>query len=300
MPHILIVEDSRTQAIQIQHFLKEASYTVSMAEHGAEALEKIEEQAPDLVLTDMQMPEMDGLQLVGQMNLRYPDIPVVLMTAAGSDELAVEALAQGAAGYVPKSKLHALLPDTIAHVFELLAADRTYASLVSCIRKNELVLDLPNDPQMIDLLVDLVQQMAEGMGLCNRSERVRLATALEHALLNAIFRGNLEISREQMEEERENLLTASGGGLVEERKATEPYSTRKVHVEVLITPESGRFVIRDEGPGFDHQPDADEGDLLMVGDDVGRGLLLMRSFMDEVTFNDKGNEVTLVQRSRAE
>ncbi|QDU94463.1 ATP-binding response regulator [Lignipirellula cremea] len=297
MQHILVVEDSATQAIQIQLFLKQAAYRVSLAGNGLEALQAIEKEAPDLVLTDMQMPEMDGLELVGQMRLTCPQIPVILMTAEGSDELAVEALAQGAAGYVPKSKLHALLPETIEHTLSLMHADRRYARLVGCIEKQALTLSIPNDPEMIDILVDLLQQMAEGIGLCDAADRVRLGSALEHALLNAIFRGNLEITREQMEQESVNLLTGEEAGLVDRRRSNEPYCNRKVFVDAVITQEQGKFIIRDEGPGFDHAAQQGGDDQLFVVDQSGRGLLLMRSFMDEVIFNARGNEVTLIRKA---
>src|SRR4051812_13957747 len=105
MSRILVAEDSRTQALQIQLLLEEAGFTVRLAQNGREALDLLRQEAPDLVLTDLDMPELNGLQLVESVRRDYPAVPVVLMTALGSEEIAVRALESGAASYVPKRKM---------------------------------------------------------------------------------------------------------------------------------------------------------------------------------------------------
>ena len=78
---------------------------VLYAENGREALTRLQEQAPDLVLTDLHMPEMDGLELVVEVRKSCPLVPIILMTAFGSEEIAIQALQKGAASYVPKRNL---------------------------------------------------------------------------------------------------------------------------------------------------------------------------------------------------
>src|SRR5690349_19866852 len=125
MPHILVVDDSRVERQIARGLLeKEPGWTVSTAEDGIEALEQIEEQLPDLVLTDMQMPNMDGLKLVECIRNEYPLIPVVLMTAAGSEAIADTALQRGAASYVSKSDFAVDLVGTLKRV---LATSRQHA-----------------------------------------------------------------------------------------------------------------------------------------------------------------------------
>ena len=65
----------------------------------------VEQESPDLILTDLIMPDMDGLELVQQVRGRFPSIPMVLMTAFGSEEAAMRALRAGAANYIPKKDL---------------------------------------------------------------------------------------------------------------------------------------------------------------------------------------------------
>src|SRR5690349_13770360 len=105
MPTVLVVDDSPIDrrlagGLLENHF----ACDVQFAADGKEALQQIERVAPDLVLTDLQMPEMNGLELVAAVKRDYPFVPVVLMTAQGSEDLAAEALRRGAASYVPKRR----------------------------------------------------------------------------------------------------------------------------------------------------------------------------------------------------
>ena len=70
-----------------------------------------------MILTDMLMPEMDGLELVEAVRSKYPLTPVILMTAHGSEDLAIRALKKGAASYVPKQSLAQNLAETLDQVF---------------------------------------------------------------------------------------------------------------------------------------------------------------------------------------
>src|SRR5205814_2860884 len=100
------------------------------ARDGKEALQCFATTIPDLVLTDLQMPEMDGLELVAAIKEDYPLTPVVLMTAQGSEEIASEALRRGAASYVPKKKLAEDLIETVERVLAAAREDRTHSRLM--------------------------------------------------------------------------------------------------------------------------------------------------------------------------
>lgn len=297
MPRVLIAEDSMTQAIQFQMMLEEASYEVSHFVNGAEALAAIEKVRPDLVLTDMDMPEMNGLELVSSLRFQYPSIPTVLMTANGSDELAVRALEEGAAAYVPKAQLDEMLLGTLDQVLGLMRADRNYANLIDCLNHNEFDFSLHNDPTLIEPLVDLMQQMLSGMKLCDTVERVRVGMALEHALANAMFHGNLELSRDQLAEDEATAIEGLRSE-VEERQSLQPYCDRRIHFQAKMSPAQATFVVRDEGNGFDTSTVPKPGDARLLEREGGQGLVLMTTFMSEIRFNEQGNEVTLVKRPR--
>lgn len=301
MTKILVAEDGATQAAQIRGLLEEANYEVDVVANGKEALQRLRSNAaPDLVLTDMVMPVMDGLQLVRAIRVHYSDIPVILMTSQGTDAIAIEALEDGAAGYVPKSQVSLRLVNEIAQVLHVSQVNRSYERLLGCLTRNEFSFQLSNDVELIDPLVDLLLQMMTGMRLCDSTGRLRVGLAIEHALLNALYRGNLEISLADMLTTREMMVQGPpSAGLVEQRLSQSPYCDRKIGLEVTMSPDEARFVIRDEGPGFDNSKLPGRGDPETLEDKGGHGLLLMQTFMDEVTFNSPGNEVTMVKRREA-
>ena len=263
-----------------------------MPKSGSDALAKLRETPTDVVLTDLRMPEMDGLDLMRAVRLQYADVPVVLMTAQGSEELAVEALEQGAASYVPKSHLAQMLVDVLQDVLGVVRADRSYERLIRCMARNEFSFTLGNDPTLIGPLVDLAQQICASLGLCDLNGRVRIAAAFEQALLNALFRGNLEIDAD--------VPPADNLKLVEERRSQSPFAERNVYVDLAISGQEARFVVRDEGPGFDTSSLSSDSKPESLEGASGRGLVLMRTLMDEVTYNDRGNEVTLVKRGETD
>jgi CheY-like chemotaxis protein len=296
MTTILVVDDSAVDRRLVGGLLeKRFPWRIEYAANGVEVLARLKNFLPDLIVTDLTMPAMDGLELVRSLRIHHPEVPVILMTAYGSEALAVEALAQGAASYVPKSHLAAKLGDTVEGVLGLARATQTREQLMSCLVRTEFSFALENDPALVDPLVDLVQQMVAGMKFTDFPGRLQIGVALKEALLNALFHGNLQITQQEIEAVADRLLEESDTSLVEQRRSQAPYSQRKLFVDVKITGEEARFVIRDEGPGFD--PNSVPG---MDGQgtpelDRGRGLSLMRTFMDQVVFNQAGNEVTMVK-----
>jgi len=100
---ILVVDDEAPVREILKKGLSQIEgYSIEVARNGLEAIEKIENDVFDLVLTDMKMPEMDGLELLKTIKGTWPDIMVILITAYGSIETAVEAMKLGANDYITK------------------------------------------------------------------------------------------------------------------------------------------------------------------------------------------------------
>jgi len=292
MASVLVVDDSAVDRLRTEKILaKDAGLTVSVAANGKEALEHLARGLPDIVLTDMQMPEMDGLQLVEEIRSRYPAVPVILMTAHGSEELAVQALQRGAASYVPKRNLANDLPDTIESVLGVAKANRSQLRLLECLIDTQSHFVLENDAALIPSLIGHLENNLTRMKLCDENGLIRVAVALREALINAIHHGNLEIDSGLREKDEKHYCT-----LVEERRQQEPYLDRRVHVYAKESHHEAYYVIRDEGPGFDPTSLPDPLDPANLEKVSGRGLLLIRTFMDEVHHNKEGNEITMIKR----
>jgi CheY-like chemotaxis protein len=297
MNQILVAEDSLTQAIHIKHLLAAAGFGVETVANGVEALRAIERQAPDLLLTDLEMPEMNGLKLVEAVHRRFPRVPVVLMTAFGSDEVAARALEAGAASYVPKRNLEKDLLETIRDLLAVVAADRELARLSEFLTEQEARFDLGNDLAAVAPIVAHVKADMDEIQLVDEAERIRVGVALGAALRNAIFCGNLELSAACR-----NDATVTGGAnsaldrLAAERAAQSPYRERNAWLEARLSRGEAVFVVGHEGAAYRHE-------LFQIGDDATRlesdddGWVLVKSFMDEVTLDAGGKLLTLTKRA---
>lgn len=295
MPTVLVVDDSGVDRRLAGGLVeRRGDWKATYAGNGKEALQEILRFPPDIVLTDLQMPEMNGLELVAAIKRDFPGIPVILMTSQGSEDIASAALQQGAASYVPKLNLADDLLDTLDRVWVATVEDRSPSQLMHYLRESDLVFVIRNQLGLIHALVSHLLEMLRCMPLGDETERLRVGLALEDALLNALYHGNLEVGSEPSGPDR-----AAYEALVLKRSQEPPYRDRQIHVHAKISCSEAVFVIRDEGPGFDPTKLPDE-DATVVGIPFGRGVVLMRSVMDEVSYNDAGNEVTLRKRPAPE
>lgn len=308
---ILVVDDWEIDRIRVVERLQsglDANYIV--AADGVAAVEAIERQKPDLVVTDLVMPRMDGLQLVQYLRRRYSFLPSVLITSRGSEEIACRALDAGAVTFVPKQELGRLV-DTVVSILQLSVGCREQERLRGYWEGTQSQFCLDNDQAAIPVLVSHLQQQACGMRGLDDTESFHLGVALNEALNNAVQHGNLELSSTLRQCEAWKVVPEMAEvdymprldyyDLAEARRRQDPYRRRRVHVTVRESPEAGRYTIRDEGPGFDtrllccNPTDAEN-----IGRPCGRGLFLIHTFMDHVEFNEQGNEITMTHRYRPE
>lgn len=99
---ILVVDDEPEVRQLMEHFLTERGYEVRIAENGRLALAALDTFMADLVLLDMHMPEMDGLETLKRLAVRSPSLPVIMVTVNEDVETTTHLLQMGAADYVPK------------------------------------------------------------------------------------------------------------------------------------------------------------------------------------------------------
>ena len=292
---ILVVDDSAVDRLVARRLLeKHGEWRVALAADGEEALELIGRSAPAAVLTDLQMPRLDGLALVEQVRERFPRVPVVLMTGCGSEEIAIAALRAGAASYVPKRNLATDLIPALEQVLAASRSDDGRQRALGSLKERTSRFELESDPGLVGPLVQVFRDELTAFGLCDATGATRAGIALEEALLNAVYHGNLGVSSD---------LKLEGNGEFERvaarRRTEDPYRDRRVRVRVDVTAADATFVVEDEGPGFDVSALPDPTDPANLDRPSGRGVLFMRTFMDDVRYNPTGNRVTLVKRREA-
>jgi CheY-like chemotaxis protein len=293
MSSILIVDDSLMDRRLVGGLLdRQAHLEVKYACDGLQALQMVADAVPDMVLTDLNMPGLDGLELVKSLHLAHPEVPVVVMTAVGSEEIAVAALAAGAASYVTKNRLATTLVQTVDQVLSVAQEHRLRRRIMNYLTEQRIEFQIDNDQELIGAVIEYLQDTAADVGAYSPDERIRVGVALQEAMTNACFHGNLEVSSSLREIDHRAYYE-----LARSRKEQEPYASRKITVEAIFSSGEVRFTISDDGPGFDPGQLPDPTDPKNLERPCGRGLLLMQTFMDEVRFLGRGNRVELVKRS---
>jgi two-component system response regulator AtoC len=124
---ILIVDDDVDALELMEELFESKGYDPLTASNGIEALNLVRDEDPDMVITDIRMPDMDGMQLLEELSKRHPQIPVIMVTAHGTIEAAVEAIKMGAKDYILKP----------LRLDEILAKVETISQLRSLEKENE-------------------------------------------------------------------------------------------------------------------------------------------------------------------
>ena len=200
---VLVVDDQPSNLRVISALLERHDYTVTTAEHGADALAALEEQLPDLMLLDMLMPGMDGFDLLREIRRRpdWSSLPVVFLTVAQDRELLLRAFEAGAVDFVTKPFMpEELLARVQAHIGLKLTRDRLErvarerAELVNLVAhdlKNpltsiffasELLIEGATRPERVPRYLQMVRESAEdALGYIRRYLETQAEQAGSHA-----------------------------------------------------------------------------------------------------------------------
>lgn len=287
MTNILLAEDSPTQSAMIRGLLEAAGFDVRCAGDGNEALAEFEQQQPEVLVTDLMMPNMNGCELTQAVVEQYPETPVLVITARGSEGLAVDALAYGAVNFVPKQLIDARLPQVLGELTERVRADKQCTNSGANLVVPELIFEIESDMRAISLITRYVQKTLAFADAIDVVSRYRITSAITSALVNAICYGNLE-----MRDDEEQIYELIRG---ERDPAKVPHKARLV---ISVGIEDTRISVAHEGPGASCRTTPAPGTPGSFELEDCRGLLLITSFMDQVIFNQNRNEIVMVKNSR--
>ncbi len=116
---VLLIDDDESLRRVVEYNLREDGYQVVTAADGRSGLQRFQESSVDLVLTDVRMPEMDGVELMTRLKAMQPDLPVIVLTAHGTIDSAVEAMKVGAFDYLTKPFSRDQLKASVRKALEL-------------------------------------------------------------------------------------------------------------------------------------------------------------------------------------
>jgi anti-sigma regulatory factor (Ser/Thr protein kinase) len=222
---------------------------------------------------------------------RCVDVPCVVLTGESPWISGESALRTDVSGMLPWTDVESDLNSTLQAILGAPAAALSNAEVSN---REVLSFTIENNPELLPLIVSSVRQRIVGWPFQDSIELERVTVALSEALDNALYHGNLDLSSD--------LRQGSGQTWREESRARRtalPYRDRRIRFQAFFDSQGAEFIIRDEGIGFDPALLSDCTQMQNLERCSGRGLLLMKMYMDDIRFNAAGNEITLKKQRPA-
>jgi DNA-binding response OmpR family regulator len=271
---ILIADDDPKVHQSLRSALKAAGRQIDSAYNGQEALDRIAASSYDLVLTDVNMPGLDGMAVLERVRQLQPATKVLVMTGAGTTEEIVRYMRDRAFTYFSKPFVVAAVADMVVKALKSSSQDDDIEVLSA--RPEWLGLRLRCKMETAERIVQFLRELATDLPL---SERENIATAFREILVNAI---------------------EHGGGSDPEKRVSITY-VRTEHALI--------YYVRDPGSGFSFgdlphaavsNPSNAPFEHTQVRDRLGMrpggfGILLTRQMVDELIYNEAGNEAMLIK-----
>ena len=277
---VLIVEDDPASRELMEDMIKLEGHDLRTAEEGYQALSLFKEFKPHLVFSDIQMPKMDGLELLQRIRDISPKTIVVMMTAFGCEEYALKALRLRANNYLQKPIRHDdILPLLEKYSALVASADSLQPGKTGEDQQRKFIFE--NDLSKVS---DYVNLLVKGIGqdiLGRDFPDVRIG--LYELLVNSIEHGNLEISKE------EKFNAPNLEELYEQRRSDPHFADRKITVELTEDDVAYEWLITDEGQGFDCEKVLKKPDTIRSVE--FKGVTLAQFHFDMLEFFGKGNQV---------
>ncbi len=243
-----MVDDEPLVRRSLSEFLTLEGYTVSSAENGKEALELLKNYTADIIIADIKMPEMGGVQLLGKMKREHIETPVILMTGYGSIESAVEAMKEGAFDYVTKPIVDSEIKVVIERLIKQRGLQEENARLKQQLSstQRERFLNIVGKDEKMQKIYTLIEAIA--------STR---ATVLIHGESGTGKRLIAHAIHNYNEMEREKpFIEVSCGALTETLLESELFGHTKGSFTGAIRDRIGRFELADKGTIFLDEIDA--------------------------------------------
>src|SRR4051812_25895963 len=200
---ILLVEDEANVLKMLERFLA-PSYRCLAATNGKDALEILKvERDVDVVVTDVRMPGMDGIQLIRAIRRLRPHLPAIAMTAYGSEETAVEALRAGATNYLRKPFKTQEFLSVVRKCIEVAQARRGKTAAFSYLQETSKTFEIPARLEATRMVLPHLTDGLADLGIVEPQDLLNLDVALEEALSNAVIHGSLLLTEEYQKNKQE-------------------------------------------------------------------------------------------------
>jgi DNA-binding response OmpR family regulator len=284
---ILIVDDELSIRELLSDLMHKHNHQALTAQNGIEAINLFRLSHPDLVITDIKMPKMDGISLLKQLKSIDNNTLIVLISGFGNEEILLQALRAGAVNFLRKPFRIEEIADTVnnilAHKSQIDGCSLPFHSVIEE-KKNYVII---TEKAHLGYLIN--QITVNFKNIFSDEEIINLRLGIEEMISNAIEHGNLAIG---FTKKSEALKKGNFGNLIKQKLRNTENSQKRIYISSHLTQKEFSITIKDQGRGFDwmNLPSLSSRSLHSYN---GRGILLTKIFFDEVIYNDIGNQVTL-------
>lgn len=288
---ILLVDDEPEILEILSEFLRIREHTVTTAGNGKQALELVlGDNEYDLVLSDIKMPEMDGLTFLEKVRNADINLPAILISGQGDLESSIRALQLGALDFIVKPVYLKSVEEALEKIENAIAAERESLFAIQHIHQQNLDMAFSSNLAHIRSVISYFNRHTSDICASFELDGNKLAICLQESLSNAIIHGNFGIDSSLKEQD-----WGAFDDLIKARQENPDFGNKQVRISFSHGPGQLKFAVSDEGNGFDPAslPDPTRPESWMKLS--GRGILFIRSYMDEVRWNPVGNMITMIK-----
>jgi len=289
---ILIIDDNTDLLEYLKDFFMIYNYEVVLAENGNDGIESFREFSPDIVISDIRLPDKSGDIVVKEIKEIDKDVPIIVITGYSDHNLILSAMKNGAVELLKKPFKPKDLKYLISKIETLFKKIKVKLS-ASFLQWEKRHLKLTNDIHLIPSVTDFIFSNIDYIF----DEVSFMKIGLQEILINAIEHGNLQIS---YDEKQQLLGTGDYNHILKERAQQADFVDKYVDIKVFSTPEYLKIIVEDMGGGFDLTEIPDPQNPENFLNESGKGIMMTLNAYDKVDYNEKGNKVTLTKFSESE
>jgi len=258
---ILIIDDVEEIRISLSKIVEQLGVMPMTASNGLEALDLLQSEKIDLIITDLMMPEMDGLQFIVQSRKLNPRIPIAVISGYADIKNATFALTRGAFNFITKPFTIKEVENVVRKGLRLRELSLGTDRLLKTIR-NRTDITIPSFTHLLPSVSFYVLKECQWRGIDNENLLNNISVCIDETLTNALTHGN------------------------------QGNPDKTIAITLQFDTEKFTFTIQDEGNGFDVKEFDRQLKQNAIDIPNKRGLFIVEYLADEISFNDKGNEVT--------
>ncbi|MFO7868765.1 MAG: response regulator [Bacteroidales bacterium] len=285
---VLIVEDDPASMNYLEIILNKEGLEYKTASNGEEGLEIFKQYHPHIVLTDINMPRMSGIEMLSAIKQINSQTIVIMLTAFNSEKYVIESMKYGANNYLKKPILKENIIGLLRKYKSIIYARTQHKQIQHFIQSHSFSMKFKNDINQVPFIVNYLIDEIEV--LFKEDETMGIRLGLNEIIINAIEHGNLNISyREKSEAIQQNVFEK----LISERALLKENILKKVIIAYEFRENYCEWIIQDEGSGFN--PSIIPNPITDVGTEQlhGRGIFITRFHFDELEYYGNGNRVRM-------